>query len=534
MESQMLNRASNNFLPLFESLENRQLLSAGELDTTFGSGGKVLTNQGLAAGTGVALQADGKIVVAAQGDGMAATGFELIRYNSDGSIDSSFGDSGIASSLPDDTLQAMVVQPDGKILLAGLTTYEGSGSYTISTVLTRYNDDGTLDTSFGTDGVVSLPGDTYDGTNSGTLSPGNVKLAVQTDGKILVTQVLGDDGTVSGADLNVIRLTDAGAVDHSFHATIELGVAEIPKDMAIQADGKIVLAIDGETVSHAGGGFSSSTLASYVVRLNADGSIDTDFGSDGIVTENASNWQINVGKIAIGLDGKVLLMGEEMGHDRSVTSFLIRYNTDGTRDTDFGDGGMQVLDAGDGGSFGDLLVQPDGKILLSGETSTRAGKPSMLSERLNADGSLDTDYGTSGWTVVSVGSQFDSAGAMALQQDGSILVLGSSEKSHDEHSSDMSDLAIIRLEGDAGSAGSAHASLRRGKDQQAPYLGQNKVKHRSPKRIAMELAAQAAATASHRSPKRIAMELAAEAAAGHRSPKRIAMDLAALNSGKIP
>src|SRR5580765_19562 len=107
-------------LPLFEALENRQLLSAGQLDSIFGSGGKVLTNQGLGVGTGVAVQADGKIVVGAGGDGYQ--GFNLIRYNDDGSVDTSFGDDGIATALSSANLQAMVVQPDGKVLLGGLST----------------------------------------------------------------------------------------------------------------------------------------------------------------------------------------------------------------------------------------------------------------------------------------------------------------------------------------------------------------------------------------------------------------------------
>ena len=534
---------SNQHPPRFEALENRQLLSAGQLDPTFGDGGKVVTNQGLAGGTsgGVAVQADGKLLVGAQGDGYQ--GFNLIRYNNDGSVDTSFGDDGIAKTRHDDMLQAMLVQADGKILLAGLHSDTSGTNFTMSTVITRFNSNGTLDTDFGDGGVVILPGDTY--SNAGplqahaTFSPGNVKLATQVDGKIILTQILGDDGTTSGADLNVIRLNEDGTLDSSFgtggKAVIELRVMETPKDLVIQADGKIVVSADGYSVVTSGNSTSWPSLKTFLIRLNDDGTFDNGFGTDGVVTENATLWQINASKLAIGLDGKLLLLGEEMSTTRSVESFLIRYNTDGTRDTDFGTGGRTVLDPGDGGSVADLLVQPDGKLLLSGETSGPSGRPSMLSQRLNEDGTLDTGYGDGGNKVVSVGSSFDYAGAMALQQDGGILITGFSDKIHSETSNDLSDIALIRLEGDAGSAGSAHASLRRGKDQQAPYLGKNKFAshQRSPKRTAMELAAQAAAaTGHHRSPKRIAMEIAAKvqqalADGSHRSPKRLSMEVAA-------
>jgi len=513
--------------PLFESLETRQLLSAGQLDSAFGNGGTVQTNLGLSGASGVAVQADGKILVSAGGDGFQ--GFNLVRYNADGNLDTSFGDDGVVTALHDDTLVAMVVQSDGKIVLAGFSRASDSAGSTMSTVLTRYNADGTLDTTFGDNGVVSLPGDTYpnNGAPRATFSPGNVKLAAQADGKIVLTQVLGDDGTTSGADLVVIRLTDAGTLDDSFgvhgKAVVELGVMEIPQDLALQGDGKIVIVIDGHSVVTSGNSTSWPSYNDYLIRLNTDGSMDTTFGAGGVVTEPHTTPQIYATKIAIGLDGKILFIGEDYGGPNE-DQFLIRYNADGSRDTSFGTGGKLVLSPGLGGSYADVLVQPDGKILLTGETTGANDRPSILSQRLNDDGSLDSSYGDGGTTAITVGGQFDFGRAMALQQDGSVVIVGFADKTHDETNQDLMDIAMTRLLGDAGAAGSKHASLRRGKDQQTEYLGRTKTTrhHRSPKRIAMELAA---ARKSHRSPKRIAMELAAQQS--HRSPKRIAMELAA-------
>jgi uncharacterized delta-60 repeat protein len=510
--------------PLFEALEARQLLSAGQLDPTFGNGGKVLTDLGLSFGKGVAIQADGKIVASASGDGL--TGFHLVRYNPNGTLDSSFGAGGVVETHMGediDSVQAVALLPDGKILLGGSSLVETSSTLLTYTVLARYNADGSLDATFADHGVLRLPGDTYhlDGSTHGTFSPGPVILATQTDGKILVTQVLGDDYTTAGPDLVLYRLTASGQLDTTFglggKAVTDLGLVERPRDIAIQADGKIVVSIDGHIVLTQNGWTSWPSYNTYLVRFNADGTRDTGFGVGGVVTESATQWQIYATKIVIGLDGKILLLGKEMGTDRSGDNFLIRYDADGMRDTTFGSNGRVALDAGSGGGYADLLVQPDGKLLLTGGTSGgRHDKPGILSQRLEQNGTPDATYGTGGSTWVGVGDQFDEGSQAALQQDGGIVIVGFSNKAGTaDDPNDHVDLAMIRLEGGAGAAGSRHASLRRGHDQQAQYNG------RSVKRAALDR------TKSHRSPKRIAMELAAAAGKHHhRSPKRRALDLA--------
>jgi uncharacterized delta-60 repeat protein len=508
--------------PLLEALEPRQLLSAGQLDPTFGDRGKVLTDLGLSYGTGVAIQTDGKIVASARDD--HDSGFHLVRYNGDGTLDTSFGVGGVVTTDTArhvfDNIESVILQPDGKILLGGTRQVETRSTLRLFTVVARYNADGSVDTSFADHGVLELPGDLYqlDGSTHGTFSPGPVIMATQSDGKLLLTQILGDDYTTTGANLSLYRFDANGRLDATFGSNgkslIDLGLIERPRDIAIQADGKIVLSIDGHIVLTQNGSTSWPSYNTYLVRLNADGTRDTGFGEGGVVTEHVTSGQINATKLVIGLDGKILLLGENMATDRSIGAFVIGYNVDGTRDGTFGDNGEVIPNPGPSGNYADLLVQPDGKLLLTGGTPAgRNGDQVILSQRLNQDGSPDTTYGTGGSTWVTVGTQFDTGTQAALQQDGGIVIVGYSHKyGLSPDPKDNIDLALIRLEGGPGAAGSRHASLRRGHDQQAQYNG------RSVKRAALDR------TKSHRSPKRIAMEQAAKHR--HRSPKQIALEQA--------
>jgi uncharacterized delta-60 repeat protein len=514
-------------LPLLETLESRQFLSAGQLDPTFGDGGKLLTDAGLAYGTNVAVQADGKILATATSD--AFRDFNLIRYNPDGSLDTTFGDGGVVSSnfpgTHSDFIDSMTVKPDGKIVVAGRT----NGDNGSATLVVRYNADGSLDTSFSDDGMVTLPGDTYD--PSGPLrvgfSPGRALIAAQADGKLVLTQVRGDDGSATGGDLVVIRLTDTGALDTTFgtggKATVELGSIETPADLALQADGRIVVAVDAFTVTTSGDSTSYLRNQAHLVRLNADGSLDTTFGTNGVATINPTLQQVTATRIAIALDGHVLLMAEDFNAGGAVQHFIARFNTDGSLDTAFGTAGRVNLSAD--ATYANILVQPDGKLLLTGGGMGGGNHPALFSQRRNADGALDTDYGDGGTTRVEVGPSFDFARASALQQDGSVVVIGFSNKVDPSEEHDGADVALLRHTGDAGAAGSRHFALRRGIDQHIEYSGRTTPHHhRSPKRRAMEAAARAAAAQGKkpRSPKRRAMDEARQAAAAAASaPKAL-------------
>jgi uncharacterized delta-60 repeat protein len=513
-------------LPMFEALENRQLLSAGQLDASFGDGGKVVTNLGLGGGNGVAVQADGRIVVSAYSDDRSHV--NLVRYNADGSIDATFGSGGVVTANFDGNdvsdVDSMVVQADGKLVLAGRYT----AGHVYGQLVARFNADGSLDTSFGKGGSITLAGfdETADPSLSGPVwTAGRAILATQVDGGIVLSVVRGGNAT-DALDLTVYRFTQAGQLDTTFGggdgiASVNLGTVESPSDMAIQADGKIVVLADGYTIDRTGGGIEGIARSAYVIRLNADGSLDATFGRGGVVTENTRSEQIRSTKLAIGMDGKILMIGENVSfHTNRGTDdkFLIRYNSNGTRDTSFGSGGKVELTVKPDFTFADLLVQPDGKLLLTGGLAGgKNGNSGLFSQRRNGDGTLDATYGTGGTTRVAVGPSFDFGRASALQQDGRVVVVGFTAKNVSTQTHDSNDVVVARFDGDAGAAGSKHASLRRGRDQQAEYTGRpaGKHRHRSPKQRAREAAALAAANGKrhHRSPKRRAMDEAAAATA---------------------
>jgi uncharacterized delta-60 repeat protein len=460
----MSRRTSSGSVPVCEPLEDRRLLAAGDLDATFGTGGKVLTDLGLHGAQAVAVQEDGKIVAAATGDGFR--GFHIVRYNPNGSLDRTFGNRGVASNdMGGADVHAMVVQADGKIILAGSDGRDN--------LLARHNPNGTLDASFGQGGVVRIPGDPQppdDGQIRVHWSPGLAVLAMQVDGKILLAAVRGDDFTPTGADVALFRLNPNGQLDPTFgdggKAQLELGGFDVPRDMAVHANGKIVILVAGYTERREGTSVSSDLRTSYVVRFRPDGTLDTTFGEAGVVTERTTLEQIVPSRLAIGLDGKIFFLGVNQEFNGPAEKFLIRYEADGDRDRKFGGDGKVALELGGN----DLLIQPDGKMLISGTfyVNDRRGHD-FFARRLNLNGSVDTTYGDRGTTLVDLGD-WNFGLASALQRDGGLVIVGASDRQTDPDQHDpnnTSNVGLIRLQGGVGAAGSKFGKLRRGHDQQA-------------------------------------------------------------------
>lgn len=283
--------------------------ASGSLDTTFGTGGEVVTPI-VASGGGeayaVALQTDGKIVVGgSSGDNRD---FVLARYNPDGSLDTGFGASGIVQTAIG-VLRALALQPDGKIVAAG-----GSGFF----ALARYNSDGSLDASFGTGGTV-----TTDPIGQGF---GNA-LALQADGKIVVGGTIAISGPFgSSSSFALLRFTADGTLDTQFGTMVSYLTTPSMAASALvqQSDGKVVLA----------GYYDSNMYGFALARYNGtDGSLDSSFGVSGIVTTPlGANGSVSD---AIGLepDGRIVLGGytETGSNDPSGEQFVLaRYQVTGT------------------------------------------------------------------------------------------------------------------------------------------------------------------------------------------------------------
>jgi uncharacterized delta-60 repeat protein len=334
----------------------------GTLDPTFGTGGKVTTDFGSnEEAFAVAGQPDGKIVAA----GGAATGFELARYNSDGSLDSTFGAGGKVTTrfglgLPFTRAHAIVLQPDGKIVVAGTATSATAPDFGLA----RYNPDGSLDSTFGAAGKVTTDIRGTDGSDFAWA------VTLQPDGKLVVA---GSAAGPSGDAFALARYTPAGALDSTFGSSGRVitgfgGDQDWAQAVAVQADGKIVAA--GKTGNQCCGGTFDFALARYT----AGGTLDTAFGAGGKVTTDFAGGTDNAHALVIQADGKILAGGERLaGGNASGASFdfaLARYQPSGALDPAFGAGGLVTTDfPGHNDHAYALALQQDGKAVAAGDSA---------------------------------------------------------------------------------------------------------------------------------------------------------------------
>ncbi|RKT06111.1 putative repeat protein (TIGR01451 family)/uncharacterized delta-60 repeat protein [Streptomyces sp. 3211.6] len=398
-------------LALVLTLPATALGAPGDLDPAFDGDGKVVTDfggGGYDESRGMVIQADGKIVtvgttVPAAG---GASDFALARYNPDGSLDPTFNGDGdndgkIQTDLRggDDVADAVAVQPDGKLVVAGYSADpDVTGSFTVA----RFNPDGSLDTSF--------DGDGFTFTDFGTTGPQEAfGIAIQPGGAIVAA---GESGT----DVALARYNPAdGSLDTTFDGDGKVttgfaGGSASAYDVTLQSDNKIVIA------GRSGYNYPSNDSDFALARYNPDGSLDTAFDGDGRVTTGFTGPDVASG-VKVQPDGKIVTAG------RAAFDFaLARYNPDGSLDTAFDGDGKVTTDFGantlDGAA--DLALQPDGKIVAAGISQADFGVA-----RYTTNGTLDTGFGTGGKVHTDVSSgYFDTANAVALQADGKIVVSG--------------------------------------------------------------------------------------------------------------
>jgi uncharacterized delta-60 repeat protein len=399
-----------------EPLEDRRLLSAGDLDSTFDFDGRVTTDfaDGADSGHGVAIQADGKTVVAGSSDrGDHDCDFAVARCNTDGSLDTSFdGDGKLTTDFgPSSFGYSVAIQPDGKIIVAGDT-------WDYDFAVARYNTNGSLDASFSGDGKLTTDFGSAYATYDEAYS-----VAIQADGKIVVA------GSSHNADYDydfaVARYNTDGSLDTTFDGDGKLTTDfvspfDVAKSIAIQADGKIVVA-----------GGSNGDFA--VARYNTVGSLDTSFSGDGKLTNDFGSGSCHAYSVAIQANGKIVVAGVS-GSDFAVS----RYNTDGSLDTSFdADGKLTTdFDASYDGAYS-VAIQADGKIVVAGDSGYGSNYDFAVA-RYRTDGSLDPSFSGDGTVTTDIGPDGDYGNGVAIQADGKIVVAGSNNY----------DFAVARYEGD--------------------------------------------------------------------------------------
>ena len=393
-----------------------------DLDSTFGNDGIVLyegtaqwVNDVNDEGRAIELQTDGKILIA----GYSFDDALILRYNSDGSLDDTFGTNGVVIfDGKYDQAFAICLQSDTKIVVVGYSDKNGEGD---NVLVLRYNSDGTLDTTFGANGIILTKVGDYDYGYS---------VVIQPDGKIVVA-----GSTLKGSDTYalVLRYNSDGSLDDTFGTNGVVKYDGIGSDIAykaaLQSDGKIIIT-------------GSSTAANYpntayndvlILRYNSDGTLDSTFGKNGVVTYD--NFYEDGRDIKIQPDGKIVIVGGISGDINAV--LVLRYTDAGTLDNTFGTNGVVIYNPYKATEIygNSLVLQPDGKIVAVGYYVNK-----ILVARYNSDGTLDTSFSGDGFGLYSSGNGFGYGQKVALQSDGKIIVTGSSSF-HDN----SSDYAVITI-----------------------------------------------------------------------------------------
>jgi uncharacterized delta-60 repeat protein/uncharacterized repeat protein (TIGR01451 family) len=404
----------------------------GDLDITFDGDGKVTTDFASAADEvrALAIDADGKIVASGRAIVSGGTDFALSRYNPDGSLDTGFGGDGKVTTdfaAGFDLPYAVAVQGDGKIVTAGRVEVSGTTDFGLA----RYNTDGTLDTGFDGDGLATT--DFAGGNDPGW------GMALQADGKIVVAggAIISDAG-----DFAVARYEADGSLDPTFDGDgrvttdFQPGSADLGYAVVIQADGKIVVV---------GVALVAGTNDFAVARYNTDGSLDTIFDGDGLVTTDFRGELDQISAAAIQGDGKILAVG------RAVVSgeydfALARYNTDGLLDTTFDTDGKVTTDFGAETDLAlGVAIQADGKIVVAGRGGVSGNRHVALA-RYSGDGSLDPTFSGDGKLTTGF-TGFDQAYAASIQADGKIVAAGFAGPDFAlarYRSEDAADLALLK------------------------------------------------------------------------------------------
>ncbi|PYS99621.1 MAG: hypothetical protein DMF63_11090 [Acidobacteria bacterium] len=383
----------------------------GSLDNTFGTGGEVTSEDGIA--YAVAIQTDGKIVVAG-----TQTGFAIIRYNPDGSIDTTFGNNGrVGTSFGDVYAEgrSVAIAADGKLVVSGYVFDHVTFAESFATA--RYYPDGSLDVTFDLDGKVTTPVGIPPPGQSGTASNAR-SVAIQSDGKIVVA---GEAfmGVMNGFELTLVRYTANGSLDPSFSSdgvvTTNINndaMSDGANDITIQSDGKIVAA-----------GRSGNTFG--LARYETDGTLDSSFGNGGTVTTQLSSLLSGANSVAIGTDGKIVAAGYSHNQN-NLDCAVVRYNSNGSLDPFFGSRGI-VITPIEGDSLYDqfysVAIQPDGKVVSAGGSYASTGN--WILARYGTDGTLDDAFDADG--IVRTEILFYAnppLNDVAIQRDGKIVVGG--------------------------------------------------------------------------------------------------------------
>jgi uncharacterized delta-60 repeat protein len=395
----------------------------GSLDATFGANGKVTTSfaRGHDAANAILVQPDGKILAAGHSSkdtlftGPLSTNpqMALARYHPNGTLDNSFGTNGkvVTPFGKSSEINSMILQTDGKIIAVGYATDSMNIQHF---ALVRYNQNGTLDATFGENGKqIADFGDNSVAT----------AVTIQTDNKIVVAGYYRYQNSEAGdKEIAMVRYLSSGKVDSTFNQTgkvltkINRIFNDIVSSITLQVDGKIILC--GSVLDPTRGDdlcLFTEPSDLFVIRYDVNGSLDNSFANNGIfINKNSEGSTIKVLNA-----GKILVSGSNY---MTKDFLLMRLNMNGTIDATFN------FDAPTSGMATDMVVQSDNKIIVVGEAYKNIDKTwNFKLVRCNSEGILDNTFGTNGKIVTPPVLPFERYSKIALQTDGKLVACGSSK-----------------------------------------------------------------------------------------------------------
>lgn len=414
----------------------------GDLATGFGPGGFQVVTFDAGGGLNdqahaIKIQPDGRILLGGLASNSAGNyDFALSRLTTTGALDTSFGSAGkvlidFALGGFDDSIKAIGLQPDGKIVAVGRASFDAGSSDRYAFGVVRLSANGTPDLSFDLDGSAVIDFDP-----GGTQSAEAIGVVIQTDGKIVI---VGSSMSSSSSIIALARLNSDGSPDLSFNGTgrmlVPLPTAAIPLDIVARPSGELVL---GGAIFDAG----LTNIDMLVVQLTSDGAMDTSFGSGGYrqIAFDQGGDNADVGRsVALDTLGRVVLAGSvsvaESGAVQTKAA-AVRLSAAGALDTGFGSGGrllIPVQRAGSdiGSSAEGVVIDKLGRVVIAGAAgpSDNYADQDVLVTRLLDDGTLDESFADAGRRLVAIDlgpptNTQDKARDVAIDDSGRIITAG--------------------------------------------------------------------------------------------------------------
>ena len=395
----------------------RRYNSDTSVDTAFGTNGKITAtfDTGLNEAQSAFVAPDGKIVVVGKSIPLLYdhVDFGVARYSSNGILDATLDGDGKLTTLfekGNDRMKTLLVLPNDKLIAIGISDYRNANnSIGRDIILSKYNSDGSLDTSFGNSGkVLSILGQQLNTISTAALQP---------DEKIVVGNMYYNP-TEATYSYEIIRYNANGSLDTTFGTNGKRPIIYYAESIIFQPDGKIIIA---------GSGTLDTVNYGYIIsRFNSNGTPDTSFDGDGSKLFSFGEFIYTGITIMLQHDNKIVLSCTTSATDvdgGAAKFALARFNSDGGLDTAFGNNGTVTTLIGYSALTDTGFLKPDGKIIVAGKSFPGDGSINFSSVQYNSNGTIDTAYGTDGVSSSGLWFNYKEINSILLQADDKLLVV---------------------------------------------------------------------------------------------------------------